>query len=256
MDLLLNNHQTRGLHSLRILNEIETHRELMMSVKNVLDIDSGIGLDSEWWATRTDLDDENPQPLDIDVHAISYVDEMKQEVTNLPNVEYNTAPWKFWEGPIKSKKFDVVWGHCFLHKYHDPYEVLRGINTLQEKDGLLCITVPKINNFFYNEPDVRVYPKVYTDINIVNLIYGLALAGYDCRDAYFLQDRNSNLLNFVGYKDSNDTYEPNEVTVYDLLEMERLPTSMIQQMEKFGYISNKNLLLSWMDGTLVDYSSI
>ena len=60
MDLLLNNHQTRGLHSLRILNEIETHRELMMSVKNVLDIDSGIGLDSAL-----------PQPLQLFPHALT-----------------------------------------------------------------------------------------------------------------------------------------------------------------------------------------
>ena len=58
MDLLLNNHQTRGLHSLRILNEIETHRDLMESIDTVLDVESGIGLDSEWWATRTDLDEE------------------------------------------------------------------------------------------------------------------------------------------------------------------------------------------------------
>ena len=99
-------------------------------------------------------------------------------------------------------------------------------------------------------------PKVYNDINIVTLIYGLALAGYDCKDAYFLQEKNSNLLSFIGYKNSDDTYEPDEVTVYDLLEMDRLPNSMIQQMKKFGYISNKNLLLSWMDGTLIDYSSI
>ena len=82
------------------------------------------------------------------------------------------------------------------------------------------------------------------------------MAGYDCKDAYYLQEKNSNLLNFIGYKNTDDTYEPDEVTVYDLLEMERLPNSMIQQMEKFGYISNKNLLLSWMDGTLVDYSTI
>ncbi len=255
MDLLLNNHQTRGLHSLRILNEIETHRDLMESINNVLDVECGTGHDTQWWATRTDLDPEDPKPLDIDVTAISYVDEIKQEAKLLPNVEYKQTAYRFWED-VGTNKFDVVWGHCFLHKYHDWYEVLREINKVQDKDGMLCLTIPKIHNYFYNEPDYRVYPKVYNDINIVNLIYGLALAGYDCKDAYYLQEKNSNLLNFIGYKNTDDTYEPDEVTVYDLLEMERLPNSMIQQMEKFGYVSNKNLLLSWMDGTLVDYSTI
>ena len=179
---------------------------------------------------------------------------MKQEVRLLPKCNIQQTDWNL--GQFIAQKFDVVWGHCFLHRYHDPYKVLRHINTLQEKDGMLCITVPKLHNFFYNEPDYRIYPKVYNDINIVTLIYGLALAGYDCKDAYFLQEKNSNLLSFIGYKNSDDTYEPDEVTVYDLLEMDRLPNSMIQQMKKFGYISNKNLLLSWMDGTLIDYSSI
>ena len=35
----------------------------MESINNVLDIESGIGLDAEWWATRTDLDPEDPKTL-------------------------------------------------------------------------------------------------------------------------------------------------------------------------------------------------
>jgi hypothetical protein len=90
----------------------------------------------------------------------------------------------------------------------------------------------------------------------VNLIYGLSLAGYDCRDAYFMQEKNSNLINAVVYKNSDVIYNVDEITPYDLMEMDRLPASMVQQLNKFGYISNKNLYLSWMDGTLVDYSTI
>ena len=109
---------------------------------------------------------------------------------------------------------------------------------------------------FYGEPDYRVYPDCHTDINIVNLIHGLALAGYDCKDAYFMQEKNSNLVNAIVYKTSDDTYGIDDVTPYDLMEMDRLPRSMVQQLNKFGFISNKNLLLSWIDGTLVDYSTV
>ena len=71
-----------------------------------------------------------------------------------------------------------------------------------------------------------------------------------------MQEKNSNLINAVVYKNSDLTYNLDEVTPYDLMEMDRLPASMVQQLNKFGYISNKNLFLSWMDGTLVDYSTI
>ena len=130
------------------------------------------------------------------------------------------------------------------------------MNELQTKEGMLCVTVPRISNMFYGEPDYRVYPDCHTDINIVNLIHGLALAGYDCKDAYFMQEKNSNLVNAIVYKTSDDTYGIDDVTPYDLMEMDRLPRSMVQQLNKFGFISNKNLLLSWIDGTLVDYSTV
>jgi SAM-dependent methyltransferase len=256
MDLLLNNHQTRGLHSLRFLSALDDHPEMMESIGTVLDIESGIGLDSEWWATRVDKDQENPKPLEIDVTACSRSDEMKQEVKDMDRVNYIRTTKNFWEQFQGEQKFDVLWCHGVLHKYNNFYETLNQMNTLQDKDGLLCITVPRINNVFYGDPDYRVYSDCHTDINIVNLIYGLALAGYDCRDAFFLQEKNSNLVNAIVYKNSDNTYGINEVTPYDLMEMDRLPNSMITQLNKFGYISNKNLLLSWIDGTLIDYSTV
>jgi SAM-dependent methyltransferase len=256
MDLLLNNNQTRSLHARKFLEQIYIHPELMESIGTVLDIDCGTGLDSEWWATRPNYDEKNPQPLEIDVTATSRVREISKEVEALERVNYiQTSKKQFWE-ELPGNKYDVVWCHSVLHKYANFYKALQEINKLQDKDGMLCVTVPKIHNIFYNEPDYRLYPDCHTDINIVNLIYGLSLAGYDCRDAYFMQEKNSNLINAVVYKNSDVIYNVDEITPYDLMEMDRLPASMVQQLNKFGYISNKNLYLSWMDGTLVDYSTI
>jgi SAM-dependent methyltransferase len=257
MDLLLNNNQTRKLHSAKFLNEVETHPDLMLSINSVLDVECGEGYDSEWWATRYDIwtDPKNPTPLDINVTSVSRVDEISAEVKNLDNVNYQQTAKEFWMN-LPDKKFDVVWCHSVLHKFSNFYNVLQEINKVQDQDGMLCVTVPKLHNIFYGEPDYRLYPDCHTDINIVNLIYGLALAGYDCKDAYFLQEKNSNLINALVYKNSENIYNLGEVTPYDLMEMDRLPPSMVQQLNKFGYVSNKNLFLSWLDGTLIDYSTI
>ena len=255
MDLLLNNSQARSLHARKFLEQIYQHPELMMSIGSVLDIECGEGADTEWWATRMDYNEKNPKPLEIDVTSTSRISEMNKQVRDLERVNYIQTHKEFWK-ILDNKKYDVVWCHSVLHKFTNFYEVLLNINSLQDEDGMLCVTVPKIHNIFYNEPDYRLYPDCHTDINIVNLIYGLSLAGYDCRDAYFMQEKNSNLINAVVYKNSDLTYNLDEVTPYDLMEMDRLPASMVQQLNKFGYISNKNLYLSWMDGTLVDYSTI
>jgi len=254
MDLLLSNNQTRGLHARKFLEELYQHPDLMLSINSVLDIDCNTGVDSEWWATRMDYDEKDPKPLEIDVTAISRVHEINKQVKELDRVEYLQTPTDFWT--VLESKYDVVWCHNVLHKYHNFYNVLQKINSLQEVDGMLCITVPRIHNIFYSEPDYRLYPECHTDINIVNLIYGLSLAGYDCRDAYFMQEKNSNLIKAVVYKNTDIIYDLDEVTPYDLMEMDRLPGSMVNQLNKFGYISNKNLFLSWLDGTLVDYSTI
>jgi len=254
MDLLLSNNQTRGLHARKFLEEIYQHPDLMLSINSVLDIECNTGVDTEWWATRENYEETNPQPLEIDVTAISRVPEINKQVKELDRVNYIQTPTDFWK--VLDSTYDVVWCHNVLHKYHNFYDVLQRINALQDVDGMLCITVPKIHNIFYGEPDYRLYPDCHTDINIVNLIYGLSLAGYDCRDAYFMQEKNSNLINAVVYKNTDVIYDLNEVTPYDLMEMDRLPGSMVNQLNKFGYISNKNLFLSWMDGTLVDYSTI
>ncbi len=254
MDLLLSNNQTRGLHARKFLEEIYQHPDLMLSINSVLDIECNTGVDSEWWATRENYDEKNPKPLEIDVTAISRVPEINKQVKDIDRVNYVQTPTDFWK--VLASTYDVVWCHNVLHKYHNFYDVLQRINGLQDIDGMLCITVPKIHNIFYGEPDYRLYPDCHTDINIVNLIYGLSLAGYDCRDAYFMQEKNSNLINAVVYKNTDTIYDLNEVTPYDLMEMDRLPGSMVNQLNKFGYISNKNLFLSWMDGTLVDYSTI
>ena len=129
MDLLLNNHQTRGLHSLKFLTALEQYGEMMSSISSVLDVESGIGLDTEWWATRMDGDEKNPKPLEIDVTACSRVDEMKQEVLNLDRVTYHHTQKNFWEhyqsgrnfpgNENKKNLFDVVWCHCVLHKYNN-----------------------------------------------------------------------------------------------------------------------------------------
>jgi SAM-dependent methyltransferase len=255
MDLLLNNNQTRSLHARKFLEELYQHPDLMLSINTVLDIECGTGIDSDWWATRVNYDEKNPKPLNIDVTATSRINHISKDLLDYDNITYKQSTKEFWE-VVDGTKFDVVWCHSVLHKFTNFYEALLNINTLQETDGMLCVTVPKISNIFYNEPDYRLYPDCHTDINIVNLIYGLSLAGYDCRDAYFLQEKNSNLINAVVYKNSDVTYNVNEVTPYDLMEMDRLPAGMVQQLNKFGYISNKNLLLSWLDGTLVDYSTI
>ena len=57
-------HEQSHQHSLRTLETLYEYDDFMESVKDMVDLGSGSGLDLEWWATRTTRE-EVPQPLNI-----------------------------------------------------------------------------------------------------------------------------------------------------------------------------------------------
>ena len=79
----------------------------------------------------------------------------------------------------------------------------------------------------------------------------LALSGFNCKDGSI--QTTTNIIN-VSYKDSNDVYNYGEKTIYDLVDF--FPEPCQEQVTKFGYITNKGLILKWLSGTIIDYSNV
>ena len=52
-------------HSLYTLKYLDGFIDFKLSIRDLLDIGCGQGLDLDWWANATDGDLENPQPLNI-----------------------------------------------------------------------------------------------------------------------------------------------------------------------------------------------
>lgn len=249
MDFLLNNPAGSRLHSNNFLELLYQYPEMMESIDNVIDVGCGKGYDSLWWATIDDGDTDNPKPLNIKVTAIDKDNNLAKEVDHT-HIEFVQGDW---DKVTLKDTYDVVWAHCVLHEAKDPLQFLHTMNRFCALGGMLCLSFPTTINTFYGEPDYRVYDQASHSITLPGLIYMLALSGFNCNDGFFLKQPNTNIINAIVYKDKEEVYGYGEKTLYDLEEL--LPESCNKQLEKFGYITNKGLLLHWIDGSLIDYSN-
>ena len=250
MDFLLDNPASSNLHSRNYLEQIFQFEEMMESIDSVLDVGCAKGHDSSYWAEAGTVDEDgNLLPLNIQVTAIdkenTFDDEYKHE-----NIKFVQTDWIDFQS---KEQYDVIWAHNVLHQAHDPLKFLHKMNSCCNLGGMMCLSFPTTINMFYGEPDIRIYDKATHHITIVNLIHMLALSGFDCNDAYFLKQPNSNIINALVYKETDKVYNYNDISIYELNDL--LPLSMQDQLSRFGYLTNKRLFLTWLTGTNIDYSN-
>jgi SAM-dependent methyltransferase len=251
MDFLLTNQANSNLHSSNYLELVFQFGDTIESIDSVIDVGCADGHDSLYWAEAGVLDDDDETliPLNINVTAIdkenTFSDENKHE-----NIKFIQTDWM----EFKPKDgHDVVWAHNVLHLAQDPLQFLHQLNRYCNPGGMLCLSFPTTVNTFYGEPDYRIYSQAQHHITMINLIHMLVLSGFNCNDGYFLKQPNSNVINALVYKETDTLYNYNEIGLYELNDM--FPAAVQDQLTKFGYITNKNLLLTWLTGTHVDYSS-
>ena len=150
-------HQQRHAHALKFLEMLYEFDDFMESIRQVADVGAGVGLDTEWWATRTTRGD-NPEPLDIKVTAVvDKVDKAKQ-------YQHKNVLWQ--EGSVDDTQcppahYDLIWCHDQFQYALNPLQSLKNLNSLAFKDSMLCLTVPTTTNLQYYK---------HKFISIVNVI--------------------------------------------------------------------------------------
>ena len=249
MDFLQSNNSSSNIHSTQMLWQLSIFHEFMESVDTVLDVGCGDGHDALWWATATDLDEDNPQPLNINVTGLDITNSI-----NLDEVPKNlTFKYDDWNTVNFKDQFDVVWTHNTLQQTNDPLKFLHKMNEFCATGGMLALSFPATSNMFYGDPDYRIYQEAPHSITMIHLIYMLVLSGFNCNDGYFMKQPGTNTISAVVYKDTDEVFTHGERPLADYTSL--LPNSCKQQLTKYNYLTNKSLLLTWINGTTLDYST-
>jgi hypothetical protein len=131
----------------------------------------------------------------------------------------------------------------------NPLQTLKNWNSMLTEGGMLTIILPQTTNIQYNKQAFSTPNCHYFNYTISNLIYMLGVNGFDCASGFFQQDINDPWLKVVVYKSDIEPMNPRETSWMDLVETNLLPKSVVDSINRHGYVEQHEVTLTWLDKT-------
>lgn len=233
-------------HSLKTLDLIYGYDSFLDNLEFVADFGCGTGLDTKWWATLETRDDP-PEPRNFRTYAVDINQKiLDPNVANLENVYIVHEDFDTNDCPI-SRPIDLIWCHNAFQYVTNPLQTLRTWNHQLVENGMLILIFPQSNHYHYNRYVNHSYNSCFYNHNLVNLMYMLAVNGFDCRDAYFLKEENNPWLHAAVYKTDIPPMNPKTTTWFDLADLNLINDSVIDSLNKYNYVKQEEIVTTWLD---------
>ena len=240
-------------HSLKTLMTLYDHDDFMDSIESMADLGCGQGYDIMWWGTLETRDDP-PEPHNYKCYA---VDRDLRKVTRRNEFPDNVITLKGnFEKAILSTKVDLLWSHDSFQYTTNPLATLKRWNSFLNEDGMLIIILPMQSYVEHNRILHTAHDRQFYNLNIVNMMYMLAVNGFDCADGHFLKEPKDPWLHIAVYKSDIAPMDPFKTSLYDLVDTKLLPSDVSDTILKYGHIRQSNILTRWIDGRLTDWSAV
>lgn len=240
--------------SLNILNTLYEYDDFMASIGTLVDLGCGNGQDLEWWATRTTRD-ENPIPLDITCVGVDLLERLAV-AQQYPNITYQRTNFEELVQPPVNKLFDVLWCFDAFQYCINPIEALKKWRDISSEGAMLIISIPdtltiKHRQLAFSQPE-----GCYYHHTMVSLIHMLAVTGWNCNTGFFQKQINDPWLHAIVYKSEHQPMDPRTTSWHQLSEMKLLPESAERSVYAHGYLKQQDLVVPWIDHSLVVMSQI
>ena len=246
--------QASDRHSLKILNQLREYDSFLDSLKTIADMGCGTGEDIAWWATLQTRDDP-PRPYNYKCFAVDNNSTKLSQVPDLPNIHKRNKNFEMEN--LFPNKVDLIWAHDSLQYAVNPLETLKRWNEGMNVNGMLVVAVPQHTGIEYNRFYSRSHSGCYYHYTPVNLIYMLAVNGFDCRDAYMLKQFNDPWLQMAVYKSDVEPMDPATTSWHDLIATGLLNPTVVESITRHGYLRQEDIVYPWLDkeNYFVDYVS-
>jgi len=231
-------------HSKQILTLLYEYDSFMDSIRTVADMGCGSGMDIKWWAELTTRDDP-PEPHEYKCFAVdTNIKQIEPEILETPNITPIQA--NFEDGRVIPVNIDLMWSHNSFQYALNPLNTLKNWNQMMNTNGMLVLSLPQHQTYQYNRIHTRSISGCYYHYNVCNLMYMLAVNGFDCRDCYVWMDTNNAWMHFAVYK-SADPLEPASTSWFDLADLNLINDSAITSLNNYGYVRQEDLMFTWLD---------
>lgn len=240
-------------HSQHILDCLREYDSFLDSLRTIAVMGCGTGEDVTWWATLETRDDP-PEPYNYKVFAVDLDKSKLSAVPDLENVykfnrDFNTR--------CLPSQVDLMYAHDCLQYSHAPLATLQAWNQMMNVNAMLVLAVPQHSGVEYNKYYSRTYSGCYYHYTPTNLIYMLAVNGFDCRDAYLLKRYGDPWINLAVYKSDIAPMDPATTSWVDLVDTGLLHPSVVNSINQYGYLRQEDIVMPWLDreNYFVDYVS-
>ena len=132
----------------------------------------------------------------------------------------------------------------------DPIGSLRRWRGIADTHAMLILTVPQTINLVFNQQQFNVPSGHYYHYTINNLVYMLAVNGWDCANGFFKIDPQDPWLYAIVYKSEFEPLDPRTTSWYDLCGKSLLPETFETSINKYGHPKQPELVLPWLDKSL------
>lgn len=246
--------QQLAKHATHILETIQQYDTFLESLRHIADLGCGNGEDVHWWATLMNNDDP-PQPYNFNCFAVDVDSSKLASVPKLPNI--HKVESKFDAENLFPVIVDLIWAHDSLQYSTNPLHTLRMWNSYMNVNGMLLLSVPQHTGIEYDRQYSRGYNGCYFHFNPINLIYMLAVNGFDCRDAYLLKKFQDPWTQMAVYKTDIAPMDPATTSWFDLADKNLLHPSIVDSLNANGFVKQEEIIMPWLDKELyfIDYVS-
>lgn len=239
--------------TLSILHQLYEYDSFLDSITSVADIGCGTGEEIEWWATLTTRDDP-PEPHNYKCFAIDNNESKLEQVPNLPNL---TKLNRDFNNRFLSTQVDLMTAFDCLQYSINPLETLKLWNEHLNVNGMLILSVPQHSGVEYNRYYSRTYNNCFYNYTPTNLLYMLAVNGFDCRDAYLRKQFNHTWIDVAVYKSDIEPMNPATTTWFELIDTGLLHPTVENSIIKHGHLRQEDIVYPWLDreNYYIDYTS-
>lgn len=234
------------IHSLQILDMLFRYDDFMESVDRVADLGCGKeGLDMLWWATRTTRGDEQI-PLEIKCTGFDIIDKLSCKHQSISYQKQDIEQLKSTKKP-----YDILWCHDTFQYLLNPLECLKNWRNIAAEDAMLVLSIPQTTNVIFNKSEFNIPSGHYYHYTMTNLLYMLAVNGWDCLNGFFLKEETDVWINAVVYKSNIEPMDPRTTSWYDLADTGLLPETAVRSILNHGHIRQSDLIVPWLDKSTI-----
>jgi SAM-dependent methyltransferase len=241
--LVFKNPEESHQHSLDVLEMLYQYDTFLDSLNVVADMGCGSGFDVKWWAELMTRDDP-PVPHNYRVYAVDKnIKPLDPALLKYDNVNVLEADYESVHLPFKA---DLMWSHDSFQFSTSPLQTLGHWNRNMNTNGMLVLNVPIHTTYSYDRLQTRSFSGCYYTYNICNLMYMLAVNGFDCRDCYIYMAPNYGWIHFAVYK-SHEPFDPATTSWFDLADKGLILDSAVESLNKYGHVRQEELIFTWLD---------